>query len=207
MKKIITGSLCSVLLLTTLGTGSAFAAQNVETSNLSVNTQSVDAPSNDLLSKKKDLSNKTLNELWSKKEFEAARIAVSHIESFKDADGNLLLKVVDQEGLDKQLKKAKAKFSASELNDAIINFNKVIVEEKGNGELTKFNDQIAEQYKAIDAADPNPKISCSDALGAIGLIHAGSYTAAALLLGISGGLSAGIPFIISTAYYLGSLLC
>ncbi|MED0677607.1 hypothetical protein P4S93_17425 [Aneurinibacillus thermoaerophilus] len=73
------------------------------------------------------------------------------------------------------------------------------------------------QYEDIQSGkypDPNvistKAISCSDVLGAIGLIYSGSYAAYAAtdaLLGISGGLSAGIPFIIATVYYLASLLC
>lgn len=157
------------------------------------------------------VSDDTLGELWSSKDFEVANIAISYIDSYKDADGNLILEISDKAGLAKALNDVNADFTADELEDAIDNFNKIIIEENGSGVLTDFNNDINGQLEDLDATQTGDnmtrKITCSNALGAISLIHAGSYSAAAALLGISGGLSVGIPLIISTAYYLGSLLC
>ncbi|OJG97452.1 hypothetical protein RV18_GL000733 [Enterococcus termitis] len=44
-------------------------------------------------------------------------------------------------------------------------------------------------------------------MGAIGLFHTGSYSAAAYLLGITDPASILNPGIVSTAYYLGRLQC
>lgn len=49
--------------------------------------------------------------------------------------------------------------------------------------------------------------TCSDALTIIGMVHSGSYAAAAFALGLTGGASVAIPVIVGAAYSLFSLAC
>ncbi|MEC0755183.1 hypothetical protein P8884_15805 [Bacillus haynesii] len=154
-------------------------------------------------------STKTVSDLWKDKDYEAAELIIKHLNTYTDANGKMLMKVVDNKDLDKGLAELNYSMTASELEGYIQNFNELIVKD---GVLSDFTNQVSSDLEKItkngsSEISVSSVITCSNVLGAIGLIHAGSYTAAALALGISGGLSASIPFIISTAYYLGSTLC
>ena len=135
-----------------------------------------------------------------------ASVILSNLENVFDINGNKQLEIVDFENLNLELEAINAPISATQLQDVINNFNYSIVAEQGNGIITTMTTDVANQLNG-----PNPYsrklITCSNVMGAIGLIHAGSYSAAAYLLGLTGPAALAIPLIVSTAYYLGSLLC
>lgn len=158
----------------------------------------------------KNTSTKTVNELWEEKDFKAAEVIMKHLDTYTDKNGYKIIRVLKKKTLDKELANLDYPMTSSQLVSYVENFNELINDDK---KLSEFTKNVSNELSSLINKDTNSEISvkgaisCSNVLGAIGLIHAGSYTAAALALGITGGLSASIPFIISTAYYLGSTLC
>ncbi|MCB5950824.1 hypothetical protein LI951_01940 [Enterococcus sp. BWT-B8] len=141
------------------------------------------------------------------KEQQTAEVVLGGISRYVDKNGDFQLRINDIENLQVELESINASVSAIELKEAIDRFNYLIVAEDGEGAISNLVEDVSEVLP-----DPNSRlrgklVTCSNVMGAIGLIHAGSYSAAAYLLGITGPASLLIPLIVSTAYYLGGLLC
>lgn len=135
---------------------------------------------------------------------EYAEVILGALTAYYDSDGNRQVKIVNYENLEKELSAANAPITAKELQEVVERFNYYIVNEDGDGVITDLTQGVSSQL-------PNPMqrsiITCSNVMGALGLIHSGSYSAAAYLLGVTGPSALVVPVLISTAYYLGSLLC
>lgn len=143
------------------------------------------------------------------KEKQTAEIVLSGVSRYVDENGEFQLRINDIDNLQLELEAVNASVSVEELKEAIDRFNYLIVAENGEGTITNLVDDVSD---VLPTPNSNPRlrgklITCSNVMGAIGLIHGGSYSAAAYLLGITGPASLLIPLIISTAYYLGGLLC
>ncbi|MFO6496342.1 MULTISPECIES: hypothetical protein [Bacillus] len=71
----------------------------------------------------KATSSKTVSDLWSDKDFEAAELIMKHLHTYVDDNGKKLMKIVDKKALDKGLAELEYSMTASELEGYIHNFN------------------------------------------------------------------------------------
>lgn len=101
-----------------------------------------------------------------------------------------------------ELKAIDAPITAQELTEVIDKFNSYVAED--NEIISQTKEEVLNQ---LPTPNSRARISCGTVMGAIGLIHSGSYSAAAYLLGVTGPASFVIPLLVSTAYYLASLAC
>lgn len=156
------------------------------------------------------INSSTASNGLSERDLQAARIIIKHLETFVDSNGNKQIKVTDKKTLQRDLKSIKYPLNANQLEKAVERFNYYIVAENGKGIITDMTNDVTSKLKGTTSPDTQfttYALTCSDVLGAISLIHSGSYAAAAYLLGVTGPAAVIVPVLVSTAYYLGSLLC
>lgn len=109
-----------------------------------------------------------------------------------------------QKNLELELNAINAPITAQELATVIDKFNSYVSE--NNKTIIQTKKEVLKQLPNSNRRSRS-LISCGNVMGAIGLIHAGSYSAAAYLLGITGPASFIVPLLVSTAYYMASLAC
>ncbi|WP_330949497.1 hypothetical protein [Virgibacillus sp. MG-45] len=132
-----------------------------------------------------------------------------HLENYTDSEGNKQIKIVNKNELVHKLKKVDTSLNFGQLQSSINKFNRYmadgdnVVKETADDISKEMKDNINEQQGGISTK----AFSCGDALTAIGLIHSGSYTAAAYLLGITGPAAVIIPLLVSTVYGIASIAC
>lgn len=79
--------------------------------------------------------------------------------------------------------------------------------------VDKLNLYIRSHHSEFNHPNENPLLKkkksglCSAALGFIGLVHSGAYSAAAWMLRITGPEAVIIPIVVGAVYYAGSLFC
>lgn len=115
----------------------------------------------------------------------------------KTPAGVLQVKIVNRNYLDNSLKKANTGLTAQDVTNVV----------------DKLNLYIRSHHSEFNNSDDNPLLRkkksglCSAALGFIGLVHSGAYSAAAYLLGVTGPEAVIIPIVVGAVYYAGSLFC
>jgi hypothetical protein len=147
----------------------------------------------------------------SKEQLEMVELTQEHLKATTDANGNIKIEIVNMEEFEKKVNESDYPAEISDINNMIDSYNEY---------LTSSTITSSKSKKSIDGPNyvqvpvgggggtvDTSGISCGDALSIIGLLHSGSYAYAAYLLGVTGGLSVGIPFIIAAAYTTASILC
>lgn len=119
----------------------------------------------------------------SSQDMKIAKIISDNLDRTVNENGNIQLVVKDKEKLMSQLSANDSSLKSEDIDLAIANFNKLLTE---NNLLRGM---------------------CNKALTFIGYVHAGSYAAAAALLGITGPLAVITPLVIGLIYQAGALLC
>lgn len=119
----------------------------------------------------------------SSKDLEIAKIISGNLEQTISENGNTQLVIKNRETLMSQLLASNSSLKFEDIELAVGNFNELLA----SNSLTRG--------------------TCSKALTFIGYVHAGSYAAAAALLGITGPLSVIVPLVIGLVYQAGVLLC
>lgn len=115
----------------------------------------------------------------------------------KNSSGVSQVKIVNKNYLDNSLKKTNTGLTAKDVTNVV----------------NKLNAYIRSHPSEFNNSDENPLLRkkqsglCSAALGFIGLVHSGAYSAAAYLLGITGPEAVIIPIVVGAVYYAGSLFC
>lgn len=136
-------------------------------------------------------------------EQEIATIVLGHFENYTDSEGNVQIKIINENELMHKLENSDVELDFEQLQSAVIKFNNYMA--KGNNIVSETADDIATQLKAnpSEGVITTLAVTCSDVLTAIGLIHSGSYSVAAALLGVTGP----VPLVVSAAYSIGSMVC
>lgn len=138
----------------------------------------------------------------SEKDLAAAEVLMNNLTTFLDENGNKQMKIIDSEYLQSELDVIGYPLQVSELQNSLDQFNEKIISENGNGPITDMT-KTAGDISLMKKGSGN----CAKALQFIGYVHAGSYAAAAALLGITGATSVIVPLVIGLIYQAGSLLC
>lgn len=139
-------------------------------------------------------------------QMELSEIVVKHLDNFTDSNGNKQVKIINKEELKNELNNIDI-LSYEQLQSSVSQFNYYM--DNGENTITKTADDVSNQLKAnqTNGEISTMGFSCGDALTAIGLIHAGSYTAAAYLLGITGPAAIVVPLLVSAVYGIASIAC
>lgn len=130
-----------------------------------------------------------------------------HLNATVDSNGNVKLEIINSEEFEKKVEELGYPISISEIQNVMNSYTESLnpsSETITEGSFTTYaNVDVGGGGGTIDTSG----MSCGDALSIIGLIHSGSCSYAAYLLGITGGIAVGIPLIIAAAYTVSSILC
>lgn len=138
-------------------------------------------------------------------QMEFSRTILGHLEAYIDENGNQQLRITEAEELESALNGSEI-ISYDEFQSVVEQFNTYISE--GDNVVSNTADSIAKELNTNEPGQMGTMaISCGDALSIIGLIHAGSYSAAAYALGITGPAALLIPLLTSAAYTAASIAC
>ncbi|MCB7068822.1 hypothetical protein LIZ76_02410 [Caldibacillus sp. 210928-DFI.2.22] len=151
----------------------------------------------------------TRNKGLTQEQTKIAEIIMRHLENYTDENGNKQLKITNKNELKQQINNSGINLITFEqLETAVSNFNYYMA--AGENAVTEAADDISSQLATLKNTTKTEvgtmKLTCSDIVSIIGLIHAGNYGLAALLLGVTGPAAFIVPFLISAAYTAGSVL-
>lgn len=137
-------------------------------------------------------------------EKEMIQIISAHLDNYVDPNGNVQLKLTNKDELKKQLNNLSGDLiTFEELETSIENFNYYVIE--GDNAVSDLVDEVSAQLQT-NGGIQLMKLTCSDILSIIGLIHSGNLAIAAALLGVSGPAAVSIPILVAAAYTAGSVI-
>lgn len=145
----------------------------------------------------------------SKEQLKMVELTQEHLKATTDANGNIKIEFVNIEEFEQKVNESDYPAEISDIHNMIDSYNEYLTSSTGPSSKKAIDGPNYVQVPVgggggtVDTSG----ISCGDALSIIGLLHSGSYAYAAYLLGVTGGLSVGIPFIIAAAYTTASILC
>ena len=139
----------------------------------------------------------------SKEEIVLGNAVREYLDTYIDDNGFTQVYITDSIALSSSISQLNGDVTVEQISIAIDAFNKRIVEEKGNGELTNTLKKIvygnSRRPKRFDA--------CSAVLGTAGLAHTTLYGVAAGALGVAWPVGVGVGAAIGGAYLVGSFFC
>ncbi|MGC3443832.1 hypothetical protein RU97_GL000678 [Enterococcus canis] len=124
----------------------------------------------------------------------------NNLDTYVTSDNFIQVRITNESKLKSNLGMLNSTVTVEQIKEYIQAFNKQIIKENGNGELTN----------AINELKPDPTLrfdTCSAVLGVAGFAHSTVYGIAAGALGVAWPVGVGVGAAVGAAYLAGSMFC